>query len=235
MNPRLTLFDIDATLLVTGGAGMAAMRQAGEALFGHGFTVDGLDFSGRLDPLLMAELLELNGRPASRETLRTFRERYVVELHNSAERNGGRLGRALPGVHDLLARLRESNRPFGLLTGNFAETGALKLRCCGIDPGWFDPAVWGDESPHDEPRRDHLPAVAIQRLKVRTGVDLPADRVTIVGDTPHDVRCARVNGCRSVGVATGKYSMELLRQSGADIVLPDLSDVGGVLEILCAD
>ncbi|MFN7020886.1 MAG: HAD family hydrolase [Phycisphaerales bacterium] len=235
MNPRLTLFDIDATLLVTAGAGVAAMRRAGEALFGPGFTSDGLDFSGRLDPLLMAEMLELNGRAASSENLRTFRERYIVELHHAADRNGGRLGHALPGVHDLLDRLRESDSPIGLLTGNYAETGSLKLRCCGIDPCWFDPAVWGDDSPYSQPKRDHLPAVAIRRMRDRMGIELPAERVTIVGDTPHDVRCAKVNGCRSVGVATGKYSMDQLRQCGADIVLPDLSDVGRVTEILLAD
>ncbi|MCC6321930.1 MAG: HAD family hydrolase [Phycisphaerales bacterium] len=229
---RLILFDIDATLLVTSGAGIAAMRDAGRALFNPEFTTDGLEFAGRLDPLLLVEMLELNGHEPTHANLTAFRERYGAELHALSARRGGPLGTVLPGVHEVLGRLRALGTPMGLLTGNFEETGALKLRSCGIDPAWFEPAVWGDDSPHQPPRRDHLPRVALARVKKRRGIDLPAERVTIIGDTPHDVRCARVNGCRSVGVATGKYSRQQLADAGADVVLADLGRVDAVVEVL---
>ncbi len=232
---QLIMFDIDATLLVTSGAGVKAMQTAGEALFGPPFVTDGLDFAGRIDPLLIAELLELNKRQVNESTMREFRLRYHSELHASAARAGGVLGRALPGVHELLAKLRSLSVAMGLLTGNFAETGQIKLRACGIDPTWFEPTVWGDDSPIVPPRRDHLPAVAMQRVQDRLGRPIAPDRVIIVGDTPHDIRCAQVNGCRSMGVATGKYSMDDLRRAGADHVVADLSQVDEMVKVLTTD
>jgi phosphoglycolate phosphatase-like HAD superfamily hydrolase len=229
---RLVLFDIDATLLVTSGQGVAAMTDAGKALFSPDFTADGLEFAGGLDPLLLVSLMESNGHKATPAHLSAFRARYLVELNARLHRNGGTLGRALPGVHELLGRLRDDGVPIGLLTGNFAETGSIKLRACGIDPGWFDPAIWGDASPLHPPRRDHLPAVAMRRVRERIGRDLAPSRITIVGDTLHDVQCARVNGCRSVAVATGKFSQDELRAAGADVVVPDLAAVDEIVRIL---
>jgi phosphoglycolate phosphatase len=110
----------------------------------------------------------------------------------------------------------------GLLTGNFPETGAIKLRACGIDPDRFSLQVWGDQSPHVPPCRTHLPAVGMSRYRETHG-EIECGRVTVIGDTPHDVACALANGCRSLGVATGSFSSEELRRAGADHVVSDLS------------
>src|SRR5690606_34817460 len=130
---------------------------------------------------------------------------------------------ALPGVHALLARLRDLRCAMGLLTGNFRETGVMKLAACAIDPGQFDPAVWGDHSPHPAPCRDHLPPVAIERFCAARGVVIDPANVVIIGDTPHDVACALASGCRVIGVATGKYSRRQLAEAGAHSALDDLS------------
>jgi phosphoglycolate phosphatase len=92
--------------------------------------------------------------------------------------------------------------------------------------------VWGDESPHHPPLREHLPPVGLERYRRHTGRELEPRRATVIGDTPHDVRCARVHGCRSLGVATGSFRVDALREAGADLALDDLSDTERVLNWL---
>jgi phosphoglycolate phosphatase-like HAD superfamily hydrolase len=224
----LVLFDIDATLLKTDGAGVAAMETAGKELFGERFTTAGVDFAGSLDSLLFRQMLRACGvepTPGIERELRT-----VYGRHLAKRLSGPTTARALAGAIELVTAVRAAEHHItGLLTGNFAETGAMKLRACGLDPDWFTICAWGDDSPHDPPDREHLPPVAMRRFHERFGTPIPAARVTIIGDTIHDVRCARASGCRSIGVATGKYSMEELRAAGADHVVPDLAETSDIL------
>ena len=230
----LILFDIDATMVTTGGLGVRAMGLAGKQLFGDEFTTDGLDFAGRIDPLLVRELFANNRVARTPEAERAFRAAYGRHLASLFDRSS--LHTALPGVGSLLDRLGDGKAGvLGVLTGNFAETGTLKLERCGIDPAQFAVAAWGDESPHEPPARDHLPAVALGRFVERFGRAVEPGRVTIIGDTPHDVRCARVHGCRSLAVATGKFSVEELERSGADRVVPDLTRTDDVVRWLDQD
>lgn len=228
----LVLFDIDATLIRTSGAGIRAMVSAGRRLFGRGFTAEGLDFAGRLDPLILRDMLALSGVPATAANLDAIRATYRVELERELAASPGSRVR-LPGVAELLDALaRTPGVTLGLLTGNFAETGCLKLSACGIDPGRFPVCVWGDDSPHDPPARDHLPPVAMDRYRARFGRVIDPASVTIIGDTPHDVGCAIAHGCRSLGVGTGHYSPGELADAGAHLALPDLSGTGVVVRWL---
>jgi phosphoglycolate phosphatase-like HAD superfamily hydrolase len=222
----LVFFDIDATLITTGGVGVKAMIDAGRDLYGPGFTADGVPFAGRLDPLILVDLLRLNGQEASRSKLDQFRAVYGKRLP-------GRLvpgvGRALPGVMDLLTSLERAEAlTLGLLTGNFAETGTMKLTACGIDANRFTIRVWGDESPHDPPARDHLPGIGLERYRRLCGREVDPRHVVVIGDTPHDVACARAHGCRSIGVATGSFTIDALAASGADLAVPNLADTGAI-------
>jgi phosphoglycolate phosphatase-like HAD superfamily hydrolase len=230
---RLYLFDIDGTLLLTSGAGIRAMEQAGQDLFGAAFTASGIDFAGGLDPLLLDQLLIRNSVAVTPDNHRRFRTQYAQRLPELLAATGK--ARALPGVHELVSTLRAREPDaLGLLTGNFRETGEMKLRACGLDAAVFSPAVWGDESPHDQPSRDHLPAVAMDRYRRRHERPVHPSDVVVIGDTPHDVRCAAANGCRSLGVATGKYSMDELAAAGASAALPDLSDTARVMALLAS-
>jgi phosphoglycolate phosphatase-like HAD superfamily hydrolase len=224
--PVLILFDIDATLIVTGGAGIRAMETAGKALFGEACQFEGVEVAGRLDPLIMRDMLARAGVSATPENLAKFRagyERQMVELFRAWPS-----ARALPGVGELLAELRTRKAAtLGLLTGNFETTGKIKLKACGIDSGQFEIGVWGDDSREEPPARQHLPPVAVERFRKTKGRD--PEGVVIVGDTPHDVRCAQVHGHRSLGVATGQYSVTDLRAAGADYVVPDLTDRGAIV------
>lgn len=225
----LVLFDIDATLITTSRAGMHALGDAGRELFGASFTIDGVDFAGRLDPLIIRDLLIKNGHEPSENSARAIRERY--RRHIAARLSTPGIGRPLPGVPTLLDAIEaHPELTMGLLTGNYADTGQLKLRACGVDPGRFSVAAWGDESPFDPPARHHLPPIAIERYTSLRG--RPPRTVAIIGDTPHDIHCARMHRCVSIGVATGVYGMESLTEAGADLVVADLSDTEGILSWL---
>ncbi len=227
----LILFDIDATLVTTSGVGRHAMAEAGRRLYGPAFTPDGVEFAGRLDPLILADLLTRNGLEPTPDRKAAMRREYRRALVEGLQTPG--IARALPGVHAVVdALVGESGVTLGLLTGNFEETGRLKLGACGLDADRFRVRVWGDESPHEPPSRDHLPAVAMERYAGVLAGPVRADRVTIVGDTVHDVACARANGCRSLAVATGSFPSHTLRAAGADEVMADLSDVAAVVRWL---
>ncbi len=224
----LLLLDIDMTMISTGGCGMKAMTDTGRELFGPAFSTDGISFAGRLDPLIISDMLLKHGIEDAPQHHSRFRSVYKGHLERRLAMPN--IGRSLPGVQDLLAALsRRQDITLGVLTGNFEETGSMKLRACGIDPALFAVSVWGDESPHHPPKREHLVPVAITRAERRRGSSLHPKQVVVIGDTPHDIHCARAHGCRSVGVATGHSTLEELRAAGADLALPDLSSTAAVL------
>jgi phosphoglycolate phosphatase-like HAD superfamily hydrolase len=160
---------------------------------------------------------------------RKLRSVYVSRLEQRLASGGAR---SLPGVMPLLAELERTSATLGLLTGNFEETGSMKLRAAGIDPGRFAVRVWGDESPHVPPRRAHLVPLGMERGGRMRGTAIEGESVVVIGDTPHDVECARANGCRCLGVATGHYSVDKLAEAGASVVMEDLSDTRRVLSWL---
>lgn len=224
----LILFDVDATLINTSGSGMHALHDAGRDLYGPQFTIEGTEFAGRLDQLIISDLLDRNGLENSAEERARLRAGYARFLRRRLEDRT--IARALPGVLPLVEALRRStSATIGLLTGNYADTGSEKLRACGVDPDWFPIRVWADDAPVESPRRDHLPPVGMARYRELTGRSVPARECVIVGDTPHDVACAHAHGCRALAVATGSYSTAQLEKTGAERVVADLSHTTDIL------
>lgn len=219
----LILFDIDATLLTTTRAGLISMAEAGRRLHGEAFDIGEVEFAGRLDPLILADALRRNGHDPSAARMRAFRDEYVRCIEARLREPG--LAKTCPGVTDLVDALEGiPGVTLGLLTGNYPESGMMKLSAAGLDPARFPVRAWGDDSPHDPPSRDHLPPVAMERYRERCGSEIGGQRVVVIGDTPHDVRCARVNGCRVLGVGTGIFTAERLLAEGADHATPTLED-----------
>lgn len=239
----LILFDVDATLITTSRAGIRALELAGRELLGEGFTIEGTDFAGRLDPLIIADLLAANahlspplraGAPGPRPGDADLRAGYARHLHGVLAAPGTRC-LTLPGVVELLAALRDRAPAVtsGLLTGNYPETGRTKLTACGLNADDFHLAVWADDATGTPPSRNELPGVAIARWRaIRPRADVHPRSVVVIGDTPHDVACARAHGCRCLAVATGVYSVEQLRAAGADHAVPTLADTPAVLDWL---
>jgi phosphoglycolate phosphatase-like HAD superfamily hydrolase len=224
----LLLFDIDGTLLLSGGAGIRAMTRAFEDVFDVPDGFAGSDVAGRTDRFILSGALTRRGLPDTPEQHHRFREAYIALLREEILKPPtGRYG-LMPGIQALLDRLRDGGSAHcALLTGNYQPAAYLKLGHFGI-ADFFEWGAFGEEAAE----RDELARIALRRAEAR---DLPAtarEQHVVIGDTPHDVACARAIGARVLAVATGNFSEDDLRASGADVTLPDLSDTDGALHTL---
>jgi phosphoglycolate phosphatase-like HAD superfamily hydrolase len=224
---KLILFDIDGTLVLTGGAGARAMAYAFADVFGLHDTLGTINFAGRTDAWIVAQIAAEHAHASDPETLRRFHDVYVGYLSREIERPGPRKG-VLPGVRPLLEILARRNDTYlALLTGNFERGAQIKLEYFDLW-GYFRCGAFGDAA-HD---RNGLLHAAFTRVVSCGGPAVTPEHAVIVGDTPLDVAVARSGGARSLAVATGSYGADALKASGADVVLPDLTDVDAVLEAL---
>ena len=228
MKPALILFDIDGTLLLSGRAGLRAMTRAFDQTFGITNAFAGESFGGRTDSYLVSKALQAAGIPDTPHEHDRFRVNYIPLLAEEIERPGTGHKGLMPGARELLETLTDHNQlHFALLTGNYREAAEIKLQHFEL----WDFFEWGAFS-DDAADRNALVPIALQRAEI---YDIPADaiqRAIVIGDTPHDVECARVGGARSIAVATGGYTVAQLRDAGADDVLQDLSDTEAVIALL---
>ncbi len=229
----LVLFDIDGTMLTTSRVGIKAMECAGREIFDGSFTVQDIEFAGRLDPMIIDDLLEPWGKRGCAEHRERFREGYGRHLELFVKEPG--ITRALPGVVELIDEVdRQQHGVLGLVTGNYPETGFTKISAAGIDPERFKINAWGSDSHSTPPTRNDLPGVAMSRYAEATGRVLQGSEVVIIGDTPHDVDCAMAHGCRCIATATGMYTRGVLDSTRADLVVDDLSDTAMLAEWIFA-
>jgi phosphoglycolate phosphatase-like HAD superfamily hydrolase len=227
MTRTLVLWDIDNTLLYTGGAGMVGMRRAFADLYGIDDSFQRIEFSGRTDTAIFRDAAAEHGmtEATARADMPRFIDAYVphltVALH---EVKGGALK---PGVRQVLDALTQRDDVVqGLGTGNFRRAAEAKVRHFEVAE-YFPDCVGGfGEDSHD---RHEVIGLGIERL--RNGGQ--PERIVIIGDTPHDVTAAKANGAFALAVATGRDSVADLVAAGADVALTDLSDVERVLDIIC--
>jgi phosphoglycolate phosphatase len=242
MTKKLILFDIDGTLIVSGGAGARAMTRAFEDTWGLSDALRHVDVAGRTDNIIMEDALRATGHVAEGETLERFKRVYCSYLRDEL-RSGrsssdgaspnnstgnGRPKCVLPGILPLLDAL--SMRPdvsLALLTGNFPESAEIKLRHFDL---WryFEWGVFGNEATD---RHDLLP-IAIRRHLDRGAPSIDPADVIIVGDTPHDISCAQRGGAKAIAVATGNFTLEALSGCRPDVLVTDLSDHAPFFDLL---
>ena len=225
--PTLLLFDIDGTLITTGGAGYRSIKRALEVSLGVEGALDGIPVAGRTDSIILRDAVHaIAGQELTVELRNRIRDTYMEILREEIELVGGGPG-VLPGVQELLERLADDPAyHVALLTGNFSQTAEIKL-------GYFDlwrHFAWGAFGEDAVHRNDLLP-VALARYRERTGHGIAPANVVIIGDTPNDVEVARVGQARSVCVTTGQFDRASLQAAGADVVFHDLSDVDEVLRV----
>jgi phosphoglycolate phosphatase len=222
MEKKLILFDIDGTLLTTGGAGEQALRASVQERFGRSEDLAGIEIAGRTDSAIARALLAKHDVPDTPENLTALFDGYIHHLTRLLPMVPGRL---LPGVISLLESLRA--RPdivLGLLTGNLARGAELKLTHYGV---WdfFEFGAFADDH-HD---RNQLGRFACARALERHGIEFPPERIFILGDTPHDIACARAIGARAIAIATGAYPRAALARFNPDFLFDDLESATAVL------
>jgi phosphoglycolate phosphatase-like HAD superfamily hydrolase len=218
---RLVLFDIDGTLLSAAGAGRRAIHSALTQIFGTTGPAD-YWFDGKTDRQIVRELMRADGHADALIDARMAEllARYVECLHEEL-RDPAHVAHAYPGVHELLDELsKRGDVVLGLLTGNLAAGANAKLCAAGIEPSRFRIGAFGS----DQECRPDLPAVAQRRARELLGVDVTGQALVVVGDTPADIECGRGVGARTIGVATGRYSVTDLMRHGANAVFKDFRD-----------
>ena len=212
------LFDIDGTLIVTGGAGAESWRIAFDELYGVPADIGEYTDAGMTDPEVGRRTFEkvIGREPTTRDLARLLARRNAALPKVIAESDGYRV---LPGVNELLPRLCEEGYLLGITTGGVETAAHIKLERAHLNH-FFHFGGYGSDSPD----RAKLTRRAIERASMILGRDLSREEILNVGDTPHDVDAAREAGAVSVGVATGHYSTDQLEQAGAEFVLSTLED-----------
>ncbi len=208
------LFDIDGTLLVTGGAGAVAWQRAFRELHGIDADIEEHTHAGMTDPEIAAIVFrEVIGRDGSDAERAEAIAGYLSHLEDAVDESSGY--RVMPGIEELLPRLAGRGVLLGLVTGNIEAAAQIKLARAGLNH-FFAFGGYGSDSRD----RTELTKRAVERGGTVAGSPLDPGATIAIGDTPRDVKAGHGAGIRVAGVATGSYSVEQLREAGADWALP---------------
>ncbi len=223
---KVLLFDIDATLLKTGWAGLRALDRVFDGLYGVPKATNGIQPAGKTDPLIIREMVEkcLPDLDPDQEIPRVM-ELYVEYLAEEVEVSPG--FRVMPGVPELLEAL--SRIPYlvlGLATGNLEQGAYIKLQRAGLR-SYFSFGGFGSDSEN----RTELVLAAIRRAKDHLKGEIPLDSIYVIGDTPRDILHGKEAGARTVAVATGGSDMEELGRYDPDYLFEDFSSTNSVVQI----
>lgn len=214
----MILFDIDGTLVRTGGAGKVAMEAALAGEFGVRVAAEEIPYSGRTDRAIGRDLLAAHGVDPSPANQSRLHEGYLARLPAALAANPGTV---LPGVVALLGALRpRGDVVLGLLTGNVRRGAERKLGHFGLWDHFGGVGGFGD----DHYDRDDVARSALAEVERHVGRRVDPAAVWVIGDTPLDVQCARAIGAKAVAVATGWHPIADLHAAGADYVFADLGD-----------
>lgn len=214
------LFDVDGTLLLTEGAAREAFACAVRDHFGVADDLKDINFAGRIEPLILADILRKHRRGLTHEEEARFWDLVFGHMRRLLAPGRGRMMAGVTGLLDAVAA--EPGWVSGLLTGNMTQMARIKLGHFGLGDR-FAFGGYGEMAAD----RDALARTLVRRLGRDYGV--PPSRCIVVGDTEHDVACARAAGARVIAVATGGTSMAALALCEPDLLLEDLSDAAAVV------
>jgi phosphoglycolate phosphatase-like HAD superfamily hydrolase len=221
---RLLLFDIDGTLIDSGGAGTRSLDLALRELFSIDNAFQGISMAGKTDTMIIKEGLTKHGLPVD-ENINSVINAYLKHLRREILND---IKHVKPGMHEILQNLRyRRDLGIGLLTGNLEEGARIKLDPFKLNH-YFPSGAFGSD---DEDRNNLLP-IAVKRFEELLQKAIEISECIIVGDTPRDVECAHIYGAICFAVATGPYTVADLIEAGADYVVRDLSDQNSLLQLL---
>jgi phosphoglycolate phosphatase len=212
------LFDIDGTLIDTGGAGAASWRLAFNELYGIPADIGQFTDAGMTDPEVGRKtFVSVIGREPERKEFTRLLERRLYYLRQTVAESEGY--RVLPGVDELLPKLLEESYLTGLITGNVEAAAHIKLHRAELNR-FFSFGGYGSDS-ND---RAEVARIALKRASLVYGEDIVPEQAFAIGDTPLDATAAHAAGMKCVGVATHNFDQEQLRDGGADWVLASLEE-----------
>lgn len=222
---KFVLFDIDGTLLDSGGAGMRSLNLAFEEMFSIRNAFDAISVAGKADLWIIKEGLTMHGIRSPNGIIHAFFETYIRHLKTQVHTGKGRIKKGIPEILDILKS--RDDCVLGLLTGNIEEGALIKLEALYLN-SYFSTGAFGSDS---EDRNKLLP-IAVDKLYKKSSFLIPYGDCVVIGDTPRDVYCSKPYGAFALAVATGPYSCRELSEAGADEVLEDLSDTERFMAIL---
>lgn len=223
---KILLFDIDGTLIHSGGSGKHAMEVAFQEIWGVPQSLTEVLLAGQTDPKILLDAFQLHGISWDDAKIAQFQQRYFFHLAEDMQRPRPKR-RMMPGFPQLLEELKKMpDIHIGLLTGNWIRGAELKLEYFDLWK-YFEFGAFAD----DEMDRNKLVPHALRRAEEKFGIRPQRDRVYVIGDTPRDIDCARPHGATAVAVATGDYSLAELRAEKPDFLFADFGDVEKVLQI----
>lgn len=230
MRPTVLLFDIDGTLVTTGGAGRRAIERAFQQLHGRSDACDSFSMSGMTDRAIVRKGLSIIGVPASESAIDAVIDSYLTHLAEEVRKVDDHKYYVHPGMREAVAAAR--SRPdvaVGLGTGNVRRGAQVKLERVGI----YDQFTFGGfGSDHED--RVELIRHGARNGAAQLGVPVEECRVVIIGDTPKDIHAAKGIGALCIGVGTGHFSAPALLAAGADFAFPDFTAREAV-QVLLAD
>ena len=217
-SPRILLFDIDGTLVSTGGAGAVAWKQAFDELYGIPADIGEFTDAGMTDPDVGAKTFEavMHRKPTARELAQLIQRRLEHLPEAVAESEGYRV---LPGVPERLRQLSRDGHLLGLITGNGDGAAHVKLARGDLNR-WFTFGAYATAGVE----RPGIVRRAVQRGEAMLGQDVPNSDIFVIGDTPLDISAAHAAECTAIAVATGHFDADALREAGADHVLETLEE-----------
>jgi phosphoglycolate phosphatase-like HAD superfamily hydrolase len=216
---KLFLFDVDLTLVSTGGAGLRALDRACQKLLSVDNAMQGIDPSGKTDPAIVREIFARLGIvPDGGIGIETVLESYLAFLREEVETSAKY--HVLPGIIPILGEISaRPNTMLGLATGNIELGARVKLQRGGLN-SYFSFGGFGSDSED----RTELVRKAGEAAGFRHGNSIRPEEIFVIGDTPLDIAAGRGAGYKTVGVATGRYSTVVLRQAGATLVISNFEE-----------
>lgn len=222
---KFVLFDIDGTLIDSGGAGTRSLNLAFEEMFDVKDAFKTVSMAGKTDIQIAREGFRLHSVDHENGVIPEFCSLYIKHLASRIKVSRGHIK---PGIREIVSVLHaDRSIVLGLLTGNIEEGAIIKLKNFGLNE-YFAVGAFGSD--HED--RNMLLPVAVDKLKKSSSYFISYRDCVIIGDTPLDVRCAKPYGAFSMAVATGPYSYNELSEAGADLVFDDLTDTAGIVSIL---
>ena len=223
---QLILFDIDGTLVDSGGAGVRSLNYAFKEVLSINNAFENISMAGKTDLQIIREGLSRSGLLSDNGLVPRITDAYIQHLSVEIESSDKHLK---PGIVEALQAINSHNDRYqlGLLTGNLESGARIKLGAFGLNEYFLTGAFGSD---HED--RNKLLPIALERFRIISGRHFEFTDCVIVGDTPRDVMCARPYNAVCIAVATGPYGAGSLVEAGADVVVEDLSDTEHLLNIL---